>query len=316
MSYQRASVLTVTYNNAKTVTSYLDGLTAQHGAVAEVVVVDNGSSDNTIAELRRHAPGLTFPVRVVESTNTGFSAGMNRAAAARQRADLPILCLNPDLELGEGVLGDALDVLNRNSHAGIVTAPLVDETGEPDTASIRSLPTVNGSVVYSVLGRFAPGRLRYNARRYPGEIGETPNAESFAIEATTGAFMLLNPQFRSAGAIFDPDYWMYGEDLQLCSDARAEGFTVLMTRTRPSVHLKGESSGRPRRLRSNWAFHRALFLYYRKNLNRQPILLPVFSAAVLGRFAMSAASSAVVRGARKLPRTTARRDTPPAPESV
>jgi GT2 family glycosyltransferase len=299
LKYERACVLTVTHNNSASISSYFEGILAQRDAIAEVIVVDNASTDDTAAKIKIAAKQIPFRVTFVQSANRGFSAGMNLAAASRSTSRYPLLCLNPDVELGEGAVRRMLEVLEEDPLAAIVTAPLIDELSEPDTASIRTLPRMGNAVAYSMLGRFMPGSLRYNHRSSHGF--DTPSNQldsAFEIEATTGALMLLSPTFRSEGEIFDPAYWMYGEDLQLCNDARTEGFKVLMTRTPPSIHAKGHSSGRPRRVRSNWAFHDALYIYYRKNLNRHPAFLPVVRGGVISRFALSATSSLIVRIAR------------------
>jgi GT2 family glycosyltransferase len=296
--HQKVCVLTVTYNNAESIERYFEGLLAQADAIGELVIVDNGSVDDTVLRLRASIASAQFPVTILESTNEGFGAGMNRAAAARSAIDLPLLCLNPDLVLARSVVAKMLTILRTAVDVAIVTAPLRDESGEWDSASVRSLPEVRSALAYSMVGRFLPSRMRYNGHEINWESIELEHESVAQIEATTGALMLLHPDFKSSGYVFDPDYWMYGEDLQLCCDAQQIGLKVLMARTDVSLHLKGLSSGRPRRLRSNWAFHNALFVYYRKNLNRFPIVLPIVHLGVLVRFAISSVSSSVTRFVR------------------
>ena len=118
------------------------------------------------------------------------------------------------------------------------------------------------------------------------------------VEATTGALMLLSPDFRNAGTgVFDRDYWMYGEDLQLCADAQAAGRRVVILERPGSVHLKGHSSGFPRGSRSDRAFHQAMLVYYRKNLRRHAaeeavVTLGVGLRYVASRVAALAATTA------------------------
>ncbi|WP_166788624.1 glycosyltransferase family 2 protein [Cryobacterium sp. HLT2-28] len=302
--HNQASVLTVTFNNSASIESYFFGLEAQGAAVGEVIVVDNGSVDDTVAKLLLAARRCRFPIRIIKSKNEGFSAGMNRAAAARTLAGLPLLSLNPDVMLSDSVLATMLATLGIATDIGIVTAPLIDEHGDADSASVRSLPELKSAMAYSIAGRFLPSRLRYNAQPYGFDAPD--NSKAFQIGATTGALMLLQPSFRASGDVFDPSYWMYGEDLQMCRDAQALGMKVLMAQAAPSLHLKGLSSGRPRRLRSNWAFHEALFIYYRKNLNRNPAFLPLMYGGVLMRFVISAVSSGCVRTSRTLLRRLGR----------
>lgn len=299
--FDRVHVVTVTHNSASTVGPYLDALAGSSLAIAGVTVVDNASTDDTVQRLRERVGRTPFELEVVENANTGFAGGYLAAAGSRFDAALPVLCLNPDVLLAPGAVAGLLDVLNSFPEAGVVTMPLVENDGSPDTASRRSLPRLGGSMVYSVLGRFTPARLRYNAQEAPSSmalctVGGRPVS---VLEATTGALMLVRPAFRALGdGIFDRDYWMYGEDLQLCADARSSGYTVLMAEIAPSVHLKGVSSGRPRSHRSNRAFHAAMLLYARKNLVRSPVAVGLLAGAIAAHFAVSEVRALPARARR------------------
>jgi N-acetylglucosaminyl-diphospho-decaprenol L-rhamnosyltransferase len=279
----------VAYNNVTTLAGFVRGLESQGPAVRRVVVVDNASTDETLVALQQIAQKSAMDIVVVANVNNGFAGGYARGGLEVLDSSLPTLCLNPDVELVHGSLNRMLEALQSNDRVAIVTSPLVTDTGEPDSASRRMLPTLGKAAVYAVLGRLTPSRFRYNRRDAPlcvdtslepTQIGTTP------IEATTGALMLVNPGFRPAvEGIFDQDYWMYGEDLQLCRDAAVEGWRILMAEGEPSVHLKGVSSGRPRGRKSNIEFHRAMYIYYRKNLNRHSIGKPLIGSAIFVRLA-------------------------------
>jgi N-acetylglucosaminyl-diphospho-decaprenol L-rhamnosyltransferase len=88
---------------------------------------------------------------------------------------------------------------------------------------------------------------------------------------------------------------MYGEDLQLCADARSEGWQLLMAEGVPSVHTKGASSGRPRGRKSNIEFHRAMYTYYVKNLNKSRLGRVGVGAAIFTRLGSELAISALMR---------------------
>ena len=301
--WAQVHVVTVTHNSSSTLAEFLEGVERNADAIAALTLVDNASTDATleVAEAYRSPSGLG--VEVIRNANTGFAGGYLAAAGAGARADLPVLCLNPHVVLAEGVIEAMLDVLNTFDDAAVVTAPLTELSGEPDSASRRRLPTFGGSAVYSVLGRFTPSRLRYNAQdRHPGAArgAARSGTETTALEATTGALMLVDPRFRSLGqGIFDTDYWMYGEDLQLCADARSAGRSVLMAETTPSVHVKGVSSGRPRSTRSNRAFHHAMVVYAGKNLIRSHPWIDLLKLAVLAHFALSEARAVPARIRRR-----------------
>jgi GT2 family glycosyltransferase len=195
-----------------------------------------------------------------------------------------------------------LDVLSSFPDAAVVTVPLVESDGSPDTASRRRLPTLGASVLYSVLGRLTPSALRYNRR----ENESAPTLQTAggipvnALQATTGAVMLVPADFRQLDeGIFDRDYWMYGEDLQLCADAAAAGRQVLIAEVPPSVHVKGVSSGRPRSRRSNRAFHDAMLSYAQKNLVRNVFALHMIRVGVAAHFLLTELKALPVRVRRR-----------------
>jgi GT2 family glycosyltransferase len=123
---------------------------------------------------------------------------------------------------------------------------------------------------------------------HPAGQGSSTSVPYSWIEATTGALMLINPEFRgSSAAVFDLSYWMYGEDLQLCWDAKSEGYRVAIIDYQPSLHKKGTSSGWPRSRKSNVAFHEALAIYYAKNLSLGPLDRGIIRVGMQARLAVS-----------------------------
>lgn len=286
----RVHVVSVTFNNVATVDRFFAGIASCAEQIHTVTVVDNSSTDDTVARVREAAARAAVPVEIIQNENTGFAGGYFAAARSSVPQGLPVLCLNPDVQLASGTVEAMLDVLDSFPDAAVVTVPLMESDGTPDTASRRRLPTLGASMVYSVLGRVTPAALRYNRR----EQDSTPTLRTAGgravsvLQATTGAMMLVAPDFRTLDdGIFDRDYWMYGEDLQLCADAAAASRRVLIAEVQPSVHVKGVSSGRPRSHRSNRAFHDAMFDYARKNLTSSPVVLVVLRLGVEAHFLLS-----------------------------
>ncbi len=291
----RAVAVCVTYNNATTVTDLMESLSRQDGAIDRLVLVDNGSSDGTVAIAEDARSSCGYPVTIHRGENVGFARGIETALGLVENSSDPVLVINPDVVLADGILPTMLDLLRSRPEAAIVSAPLMLSTGEEDPASRRRLPRLGASAAYAVLGRLTPNRIRYNrVSEAVHEIDQPTGARFSRIEATTGALMLVNPAFRDATTgIFDTAYWMYGEDLQLCADAAREGRSVLMLEVEGCVHIKGVSSGWPRSRRSDAAFHRALYLYYRKNLDRNPVQRGVVATAVATRYALSRTAASV-----------------------
>lgn len=294
----KANVVTVLHNSVATLDEYFLGLERQASTINQVVLVDNASTDNTIAHAREWASRTSLNALVIESDNSGFAGGYLVGGRALSEDDLPTLCLNPDVSLGEHVLADCLELLASDPTVGIVTAPLILPDGSADPASDRRHPSLLGASVYAVLGKLTPRSVRYNA--VADDLATASASGSRPVEATTGALMLVSRTFRApADGIFDTDYWMYGEDLQLCIDAQRSGLSVMMSDSAPSTHAKGASSGLPRSRRSNIEFHRAMFTYYEKNMGGPAAARALMRVAVAGRLVISLASSAVIRAARR-----------------
>lgn len=285
----QVAVVVVTYNNSTTLAALVASLVAQPGAIVQLVVRDNGSSDTTVDVARAIAGTTPFPMRVVVGENVGFAAGIDAAVDAVSLPSAALLVVNPDVVLAPGILSRMLEIATRVDRVAIVTAPLRLPTGEADSASRRRLPQVGSAVLYSALGRLTPRRLRYNDVAQ-GTVSVEPMSglRYTVVEATTGALMLVHPEFRNARTgVFDRSYWMYGEDLQLCADARREGQRVVMLEEEGSVHLKGASSGMPRSRTSDRAFHHAMYLYYRTNLRRNRVESVVVAFGIALHLAVS-----------------------------
>jgi GT2 family glycosyltransferase len=309
-SHRRVNVVVVTFNNSQTIEKLLASLDLERDLIEQIVIQDNGSSDATLLVARDWCAGTELNVSIVEGTNVGFAAGIFEGCKSFNNPSLPTLCLNPDIEVFSGTLIRLLDVLNTERNIAIVTAPLVGDDGGIDSACVRRLPRVSTGLAYSIFGRFLPSKLKYNSvapPERPAGQGSNTSVPYSWIEATTGALMLINPEFRrSSATIFDLSYWMYGEDLQLCWDARSEGYRVAIIDYDPSLHKKGTSSGWPRSKKSNVAFHEALALYYSKNLSHGPLDRAIIRLGMQTRLAVSLASgrAATLISALRLGRNT------------
>ena len=300
MTEQVVHVVCVTYNSCSTIEALLGSLKRQDGSVGRVTVVDNGSSDDTVERAERAGRTLGLPLVVLRSTNVGFARGVNRGVRDAPVGG-PVLCVNPDVVLSDGVVPAMLEVLSGVPGAGLVGAPLHLPDGTEDPSSRRRLPKSGTASVYAVLGRkFTPRPWRYNAVDRLDQVASCNGA--IDVEATTGALMLVASDLvPTDGRLFDPGYFMYGEDLQLCLDIRRAGRRVLLVGRDGGLHVKGVSSGLPRSARSNRAFHHAMWRYFRTNLSPHPILVPVVWLAICLRFAVSEIRATPARWRRRSP---------------
>ena len=212
-------VVIVTYNAAPVLAACLAALRDQSRQV-NVIVADNGSSDDTISIARAHG------TNVVElGANVGFGAACNAGALAGSAP--AILFLNPD------ALTTASDTLRvakalEDIDAGVIGVRLVQADGSLDHAAKRMvIPPFEA-------GAFLLRRSEHSRYLAPHvsefEIGE--------VDAVNGAYMMLKRSVFEAVGGFDLDYWMYIEDIDLCWRVKSLGKPVVYWPLVTAVHLK------------------------------------------------------------------------------
>ncbi len=215
----------MTYNSADHISVLLESLPAAFGGIEHsVIVVDNGSTDDSADIAERH-PGVV----VVRSTNTGYGAGMN--VGARHASDgAHILVLNPDSRLEPGSVPAMMAALRR-SRAGIV-APRMTEADGSLSRSLRRTPTLGRAGGLSFTGLSAFAERIEDARVY---------CDEHEVDWAVGAVMLIDRSCFDALSGFDESYFLYSEETDLCLRARDRGWATVYTPTAEVMHIGGGS---------------------------------------------------------------------------
>jgi GT2 family glycosyltransferase len=176
----------------------------------ELLVVDNGSSDGSVAYLEREGvPHLSLPV------NTGFAAAMNLAAA--HVAAATVLALNADTALEPGCIGLLLEALERDGSLGGVQPRILQLEGDPEARR-----DVAGARLYS-----AGQALTADGRALEEGAGEPQSArflEGREIFGVCGAACLLRRELFDELGGYDESYFSFYEDVDLNLRARIAGW--------------------------------------------------------------------------------------------
>lgn len=214
-----------------------------------VVVVDNGSEDNSVEAARR-----AFPQTQIISTgkNLGFAAAVNKASQLFQEARF-VLLVNTDAFLEPHCAQNLLDLLEGRTEIGMAGPQLLNEDGSLQT-SFEAVPTLATETLNrSLLKRLFP-------RRYPGK--SVRYAVPTLVEALIGAVVMIRVEaFMEAGG-FDEDYFFFLEETDLALRMRRLGWKVYHHPGARAVHLQGataktvESSSRIEFYRSRYTFFR------------------------------------------------------------
>jgi GT2 family glycosyltransferase len=269
------SVIFVTFNSARHITACLASLPPSlEGLDAEVLVVDNASSDGTAALVRAGFPG----VRVIDAGgNLGFAAGVNLGLAAA--TGRYAVWLNPDSEVVSGRFRDVVAWLDAHPDTGIAGLRLVDGEGR-DEPSDRGFPSYHSALGhrYSLLTRLWPNNpfsRRYLQTR--DDRDEVRNADW-----VSGAALVHRMDVAAELDGLDTQFFMYCEDVDFCYRARQAGW---LTRYVPLVTVRHEIGGSAERVKPAMirARHESLWKYYRKHFTRNPIKDAVTFAGIFGR---------------------------------
>jgi len=243
-----------TYRSRSEVEAAVGSCLASGLSPGQVTVVDNGSDDGTAELVAERFP----QVRLCRlDRNLGFAAANNLAAR-----DLPgraLLLLNPDAVL----LGDALPVmlaaLAADPHRGAISPRIDRPDGRLDAACRRSFPTpLTALWRLGGMSRLRPESSRFGAYN----LTHLPVDQPTEIDSGSGACLLLRREVWERLGGFDPRFFMYGEDLDLCWRLRELGFTVRYEPAARVIHRKGTSS-RQVALPMLIAFHRSMWRFYR-----------------------------------------------------
>lgn len=193
----------------------------------QIVVVDGGSFDGCAEMLAADFPDVEF---IQSNENIGFGRSNNLGLAA-VNGEL-LLLLNPDTELRPGALSILIETLIDHTDAGLIGARLLNSDGSLQYSSVHLLPTPWNIALDS----------DWTRRRWWHRKGLTPESPPCEVESVSGACMLLHTEtFRNLGG-FDPSYFMYAEDIDLCARVRATGKKIYHASRASVVHHGGGSS--------------------------------------------------------------------------
>ncbi|WP_144283059.1 glycosyltransferase family 2 protein [Chryseobacterium echinoideorum] len=196
----------------------------------EVIVIDNNSTDVSWKSLISEFPDFDF---IASSTNDGFSKANNKAIRSAKGEYL--LLLNPDTELEGLYLNKILDFADSKPEFGCLGVRMHDVNGNFLPESKRSVPDMFNS--FEKL--FAGFKNNNSKSYYRSDIGEYEIAET---EVITGAFFLVKREIYHTVGGLDENYFMYGEDIDICYTLLNHGFKNYYYGKASILHHKGEST--------------------------------------------------------------------------
>ena len=259
---------------------------------ADVVVVDNGSTDGSLEQL-----SAVFPqARVFAAPgNVGYARGANLGIAT---TDAPVVAvINGDVELGPGVAAAMLAALDADPAVAAVGPRMLNDDGSvyPSARSDPGLWVAAAHAAFGLVWRTNPWTRRYR------QLDRDPTIAR-QVDWISGAALWLRREALDDVGGWDERYFMYMEDIDLCVRLRRAGWRIAYDPSGEVVHTQGAStSKRPYRMiaehhRSVWRFAGQRYRGWRRAL-----LVPL--AAVLALRCL-AAMAQHAWGRPSMPRVT------------
>jgi GT2 family glycosyltransferase len=272
------SIIILNYNTAALLDDCLKSLgKVRREADFEIIVADNGSTDSSTQMLSEKYPGVKL---VKNGANLGFAKG-NNAARGLTKGEF-VLFLNTDTLVKKETLAMSLAYLRKNKQVGALTCKLVLPDGTLDKDARRSFPTPWVAFTHLVLpldGLFPKSKLfaRYwYGYKSPDEVHQT--------DVIQGAFFLVRKEVLDNAGWFDEDYFLDGEDIDLCWKIKQLGWKIVYYPKVEIIHLKGITKGKNKKtlrkvsLKEKMKFRmsgvNSMEIFYRKRLwPEYPLLL-------------------------------------------
>jgi GT2 family glycosyltransferase len=234
MSAAEIAVIIVNYNTKNETAASIASLLDTTTTTLEVVVVDNGSVDGSVDELRSRFPEITV---VDAGANLGFAAGVNRGAEV---STAPwILLLNPDTV----VLDGAVDSLSAFAVAHPTYGMYGGRTRRPDGTVDPS--SCWGDMTIWSLTSFALGlSTAFKRSRVfdPESLGAWQRDSVREVPIITGCLLLIARDHWERLGGMDEQYFLYGEDADFSTRARGLGLTPVIVPDATIVHAVGGST--------------------------------------------------------------------------
>lgn len=241
MNKIKLAIITINYNGLADTIDLLESLKKakkEYHFNIQVYVIDNASSDDSVDVLARRFP----EIRLIESpTNLGFAAGNNLGIkqALKEKADW-IMLINNDTLIDESLFKNLYKSPLQDKKVGALGGLIYFAKGFEFKKRYKKEDL--GKVLW-----FAGGSLDWNNIYGTSDlVDQVDNKQIKTIKETdfiTGAFLITRRDVLKKAGLFDEDYFMYFEDVDLCHRVFQKGYKLLVDPSLKIWHKVAQSSG-------------------------------------------------------------------------
>lgn len=227
------SILIVSYNTRELTLAAIDSVARQTHTPHEIIVVDNRSSDGSKDAIAAHPAA---PRLIALDDNIGF-ARANNLAARHARADT-LLLLNPDTVVLDHAIDRLMEFARQNPSAQIWGGRTLFADGSLNPSSCWQRISLWSTFCRTTgLAAIFPNSPLFNAEA----IGGWARDRERNVDIVSGCFFMIPKSLWNKLGGFDPAFYMYGEEADLCLRAHRQGARPAITPRATIIHLGGAS---------------------------------------------------------------------------
>ena len=219
----KVSVVTPNYNGEKFLKTFFESLNNDSEFIGEVIIVDNGSTDNSKEYIRNNT--FNFPVKLIENEeNLGFAPAVNQGISQAEYEY--IFSLNNDTEIEKGSIKALIDLMSSDDNIFSLQAKMLQ---------------YNNKELIDDVGD------EYNLLAWTKKTGENHNSSEYTevceiFSACAGAAMYKKSLLNEIG-MFDDNFFAYMEDVDLAIRSRISGYRNFLCPDAVVYHIGSATSG-------------------------------------------------------------------------
>ncbi|MGQ9643250.1 MAG: glycosyltransferase [Ignavibacterium sp.] len=266
------SIIIVNYNVKEFLKNLLHSIhKATQNLSIEIIVVDNASDDGSIEMIKEKFPDV---ILITNEKNLGFGKANN--IGLKKARGKYILLINPDTLVAEDTFIKLIEFFEAHPEAGMAGCKILNPDGTLQLACRRSFPGpwTSFTKVTGLSNLFPKSKLfaRYN-------LTYLDENQTYEVDAISGSFMMLRKEVYEKVGGFDEQFFMYGEDLDLCYRIQKAGYKIFYVHTTQIIHYKGESTKRSS-LDETRVFYNAMHLFVKKHFASSLIVEVILRSAI------------------------------------
>jgi GT2 family glycosyltransferase len=224
----------------------------------ELIIVDNGSTDETAKMLQQEFPHARL---IQNNQNDGFARPINQAL--RLSTGQYMLLLNPDTIVLPNALDRLVEFLAAHPEVGICGPKVLNRDGTLQKACRRGV-----SRPWAAFSYFSGLSSLYPHSKFFGGylLNYMDENATHEVDGISGSCMLIRRQVIEQIGYLDERFFAYQEDADYCFQAKKAGWKIFYLPTAKIIHFGGQGGSRVQPYRSIYEWHRSYYLYYQKNL--------------------------------------------------